>query len=65
MNNSNNGRHSLADLPELRGMWERLLGSIDRDVAHTLDRALAGSEITIDEGARLFDAEGRSSLPSP
>jgi len=39
-------------------MWERLLGSIDRDVARILDKALAGEDISIDDGTRLFDADG-------
>jgi len=37
---------------------ERLLGQLDRDVAHSLDRALDGQELTVDEGERLFDVHG-------
>ncbi|MBI4308586.1 MAG: 5-amino-6-(D-ribitylamino)uracil--L-tyrosine 4-hydroxyphenyl transferase CofH [Chloroflexi bacterium] len=37
---------------------ERLLSSIDSGIAGTLDRALAGGEVTVDEGTRLFAARG-------
>lgn len=47
------------DLGALRGMCERLLGSIDREVAKVLDHALAGGDISADEGTRLFEARGR------
>ncbi|MBI1886404.1 MAG: 5-amino-6-(D-ribitylamino)uracil--L-tyrosine 4-hydroxyphenyl transferase CofH [Chloroflexi bacterium] len=42
----------------LHSIWPRLLSLIDRDVARTLDRALAGEDVTVEEATRLFDAEG-------
>lgn len=33
---------------------------IDRNVARVLDRALAGEEVSVDDGTTLFDAEGPS-----
>jgi FO synthase subunit 2 len=53
--NSNNGHHGT---PNLVDAWERLVGSIDSHVASVLDRSLAGEEISVDDGARLFDADG-------
>lgn len=42
----------------LRDMVDRLLASASLDVARILDRALAGHELTVEEGARLFDTHG-------
>jgi FO synthase subunit 2 len=42
----------------LREASERLLGTIDRDVAHVLDRSLSGQDITVDEAVGLLDAQG-------
>jgi len=50
--------HSTAPLPALKDAAERLLGSIDIEVARILDRALSGEDIGVEEGARLFDADG-------
>jgi 7,8-didemethyl-8-hydroxy-5-deazariboflavin synthase CofH subunit len=52
---STNGHHAT---PNLVDAWERLVGSIDPRVASILDRSLAGEEIDVDDGTRLFDAEG-------
>ena len=37
---------------------ERLLGRLDRQVAQILDRTLEGGEVSVDEGALLFDVHG-------
>nr|WP_231577899.1 5-amino-6-(D-ribitylamino)uracil--L-tyrosine 4-hydroxyphenyl transferase CofH [Thermorudis peleae] len=42
----------------LDGLWGRLLDQLDRTVARILDRALSGEDITVEEGERLFAAEG-------
>ena len=52
----------LAQLPHLDKALSAMLGAIDSDVARTLDKALGGGEITVDEGTRLFDADGASLL---
>jgi FO synthase subunit 2 len=45
-------------MSKLIEVWERLVGSIDSEVASILDRALAGEEINVDDGTKLFDAGG-------
>jgi len=47
-----------AELSELRGLWDRLLALLDREVARILEKALAGEDIGVEEGERLFRAEG-------
>ena len=39
--------------------WSRPL-RIDREVAAILDKALAGEDISVDEGVTLFEADGPS-----
>jgi FO synthase subunit 2 len=39
-----------------------MLSAVEPDIARTLDKALAGGEVTVEEGARLFEAEGDSLL---
>lgn len=46
----------------LRDLLDRLLASASLDVARILDRVLAGHEVTIEEGERLFDAHGHDLL---
>jgi 7,8-didemethyl-8-hydroxy-5-deazariboflavin synthase CofH subunit len=47
-----------AGYPALEGAWSRLIRTIDPAVAGILEKALGGGEITVDEGTRLFDADG-------
>jgi 7,8-didemethyl-8-hydroxy-5-deazariboflavin synthase CofH subunit len=49
--------------PELRGMWDRLLATTSPDIAATLEKALAGEDVTVDEGAALFDADSLDLTP--
>lgn len=42
----------------LREASDRLLGSIDREVARVLDKALQGEDIGVDEATTLFEARG-------
>ena len=44
--------------PALEDAWRRVIGTIDPVVADILEKALAGGEVSVDEGTRLFDAEG-------
>jgi len=46
------------DFSALRGASDRLLGSIDKDVATILDKALQGEDISVDEATTLFEARG-------
>jgi len=39
-----------------------MLSAVEPDIARTLDKALAGGEVTVEEGARLFQADGDSLL---
>ena len=48
----------IGKLQELRGMWDRLLGLIDREVAVILEKALSGDEVSVEEGTRLFQVQG-------
>ena len=50
-------------LPHLQTALDRLLSTVSSAVAHILDRALAGADITVDEATSLFDADG-SDLPA-
>jgi len=45
-------------LPHLQTALERLLSTVSPMAGQIIDRALAGADITVDEAARLFDAEG-------
>jgi len=44
--------------PQLASSLERLFTTVSQPIAEILDRALSGHEITVDEAARLFDADG-------
>ncbi len=46
------------DFSALREASDRLLGSIDREVATILDKALQGEDISVDEATTLFEARG-------
>ena len=45
-------------LPHLRASLETMLGAIAPDIARILDASLGGREVTAEEGARLFEADG-------
>ncbi len=49
---------SATTYPELRGTLDRMLGGLDPAVAGILDGALAGREVSVEEGERLFSASG-------
>ena len=44
--------------PRLESSLERLLGAVSVGTAPILERALSGHDISVDEAARLFDADG-------
>ena len=44
--------------PQLESSLERLFTTVSQPTAEILDRALSGHDITVDEAARLFDADG-------
>ncbi|TEU00665.1 MAG: CofH family radical SAM protein, partial [Dehalococcoidia bacterium] len=46
------------DFSALREASDRLLGSIDREVAGVLDKALQGEDISVEEATTLFEARG-------
>ena len=50
------------EFPHLRASLESLLGSVAPDIARVLDKALADGEVTAEEGARLFEADGSALL---
>ena len=52
----------LIGLPHLRRGMESLLQSVEPDIARILDKTLAGGEVTAEEGARLFEADGPALL---
>ncbi len=45
-------------LSELRGLWDRILALVDRQVAGILEKALSGEEIDVQEGEALFRTQG-------
>jgi len=49
-------------LPHLESSLDRLLRSVSRATAQTLDRALSGQDITVDEATGLFEADGADLL---
>jgi FO synthase subunit 2 len=51
-----------AELPHLGQAIERMLGAVEPDIARILDKSLGGGEVTVDEGTRLFDADGSALL---
>jgi 7,8-didemethyl-8-hydroxy-5-deazariboflavin synthase CofH subunit len=44
--------------PQLQGTWERIIAGIDPAVAGILEKALSSEDISVDDGTRLFDADG-------
>jgi FO synthase subunit 2 len=50
------------NFPHLQTSLDRLLSTVAPETAHILDRALSGDEISVDDGVRLFDAEGSELL---
>ncbi len=48
--------------PQLESSLERLLGAVSAGTAPILERALSGQDISVDEAARLFDANGSDLL---
>ena len=46
------------ELPALRGALDQLLANVDVQVARILDRSLSGQDISAEEGAHLFEAQG-------
>ncbi len=49
-------------LPNLRVALDSLLRAVELGMARTLDKALSGGEVTVEEGARLFEADGAALL---
>lgn len=52
----------IEDIPHLTSGLESLLGNVPTDIARILDKSLSDGEVTVDEGARLFEAEGAALL---
>jgi 7,8-didemethyl-8-hydroxy-5-deazariboflavin synthase CofH subunit len=50
------------NFPRLESSLERLLNSVSAGTAPILERALSGDDVSIDEAARLFDADGSDLL---
>jgi FO synthase subunit 2 len=50
------------NLPHLQSSLDRLLKTVSRATAQTLDRALSGQDISVDEAAELFEADGADLL---
>src|SRR5215475_12217780 len=50
------------NFPHLETSLDRLLTNIAPETARILDRALSGNDISVDDGKRLFDAEGSDLL---
>jgi hypothetical protein len=50
------------NFPQLQTSLDRLLSTVAPETARILDRALSGDEISVDDGVRLFDAEGSELL---
>ncbi len=46
------------NIPHLKTSLDRLFSEIDSDVARILDRALAGEDISVEDGTTLLEAEG-------
>ena len=47
-----------ANMPHLQDALESMLGSVQPDIARILDKSLSGGEVSVDEGERLFEADG-------
>ncbi len=52
----------MGNLPHLRGVLESMAGAVDSEVARILDKSLNEGEVSIEEGTRLFDADGNALL---
>jgi FO synthase subunit 2 len=50
------------NLPHLESSLDRLLKTVSPPTARTLDRALSGHDISLDEAAQLFEADGADLL---
>ncbi|MDA1036032.1 MAG: 5-amino-6-(D-ribitylamino)uracil--L-tyrosine 4-hydroxyphenyl transferase CofH [Chloroflexi bacterium] len=50
------------ELQHLHSALETLIDTIEPEVARILDKGLAGGEVSVDEGTRLFDADGAALL---
>ena len=50
------------DYPHLQAGMDAVLGAVAPDMARILDTALADGEVSVEQGARLFDAEGPALL---
>jgi len=46
------------EFPRLSGAWDRMLSLVERPVAQTLERALGGEDISVDEATVLFEVDG-------
>jgi len=50
------------NLPHLESSLDRLLKTVSRSTARTLDRALSGQDISVEEATELFEADGSDLL---
>ena len=50
------------NIPHLKTSLDRLFSEIDPDVARILDRALAGEDISVEDGTTLLEAEGSANV---
>ncbi|MSP38519.1 MAG: 7,8-didemethyl-8-hydroxy-5-deazariboflavin synthase subunit CofH [Deltaproteobacteria bacterium] len=50
------------NFPHLESSLDRLLSAVSHPTARTLDRALAGEDISVDEATALFEADGSDLL---
>jgi FO synthase subunit 2 len=50
------------NLPYLQSALESMVAAVDSEVARILDKSLSGGEVTVEEGTRLFDADGSALL---
>jgi len=50
------------NLPHLQNALESMVGAVDPEVARILDKSLGGGEVSVEEGTRLFDADGTALL---
>ena len=50
------------ETPHLQSALESMVGAVDPEIAGILDRSLSGIEVSVEEGTRLFDADGNALL---
>jgi len=50
------------EFSHLQGAFESMVDSVDREVSRILDKSLSGGEVSVEEGTRLFDADGNALL---